>query len=99
MDDVRSELQAKGNGHADGAGARTLFRHTRTTIASGDMLDARRFEVSERMSDLFEVKIVAVSDNPDIDFEAVIGSAMSFSLSLGQGRTWTGICADLHQVG
>ena len=48
-------------------------RRLHAAIASGDALDVRRFDVSERMSSLFQISIVAVSDNPDIDFEAVVG--------------------------
>src|SRR6185312_4606459 len=40
------------------------------SIASGDALDVREFTVRERMSALFSVSVVAVSENPDIDFEA-----------------------------
>ena len=67
-------------------------------IATGDLLDVRHFEVKERMSSLFEVRVVAVSDNPDIDFEAVIGQAMTFSTHADETRTWSGICCDLQQV-
>ncbi|WP_438007451.1 type VI secretion system tip protein TssI/VgrG [Sorangium sp. So ce321] len=67
-------------------------------IASGDMLDVRRFQVTERMSSLFEVQIVAVSDNPDIDFEAVIGQPMAFTAHANRTRVWSGLCSHLQQV-
>ncbi|WP_438017126.1 type VI secretion system tip protein TssI/VgrG [Sorangium sp. So ce315] len=67
-------------------------------IASGDMLDVRRFQVTERMSSLFEVKLVAVSDNPDIDFEAVIGQPMTFTAHANRTRIWSGLCSHLQQV-
>ncbi|XXY44953.1 type VI secretion system tip protein TssI/VgrG [Sorangium sp. So ce269] len=67
-------------------------------IASGDMLDVRRFQVTERMSSLFEVQVVAVSDNPDIDFEAVIGQPMTFTAHASRTRIWSGLCSHLQQV-
>ncbi len=73
------------------------------TIASGDTLDVRHFNVAERMSSLFEISLVAVSENADIDFEAAAGQPMSFRLRMGalphQERLWTGICNQLQQVG
>ncbi|AKT41299.1 type VI secretion system Vgr family protein [Chondromyces crocatus] len=72
--------------------------HVETQVASGDMLDVRRFQVTERLSSLFEIRIRAVSDNPDIDFETVIGQPMRFSAHAVQQRTWAGLCSDLQQV-
>jgi type VI secretion system secreted protein VgrG len=68
-------------------------------VASGDALDVREFTVHERMSSLFEVALVVVSDNADIDLEAVVGQAASFTIRHGMSpRTWTGICSELHQL-
>lgn len=72
--------------------------HVVCTVASGDMVDVRHYEVVEQMSSLFEIKLVAMSTNPDIDFEAVIGQPMTFGISAGATRTWTGICSHLQQV-
>ena len=72
------------------------------TVASGDELDVRDFSVVEKLSDLFSIRITAMSDNPDIDFEAVAGQDASFTLYWrGEGdkpRIWTGICTELHQI-
>jgi type VI secretion system secreted protein VgrG len=67
-------------------------------VATGDGIDVRHFQVSERMSSLFEVRLVAVSENPDIDFEAVIGQPMSFVAHGAEARSWVGLCSDLRQV-
>jgi type VI secretion system secreted protein VgrG len=68
-------------------------------VASGDSLDVRQFVVKERMSSLFEVKITALSENANVDFDAVVGHDASFSLHSAEGvRTWHGLCNDLHQV-
>jgi len=76
------------------------------SIASGDPLDVRQFSVVERMSSLFEVTLLAVAENPDIDFEAVIGEAASFTLSGGldlapasrASRDWAGLCTETQQI-
>ncbi|TKC96358.1 type VI secretion system Vgr family protein [Polyangium fumosum] len=72
-------------------------------VASGDTLDVRKFQVTERVSDLFEVRLVALSPNPEIDFDAVLGREATFTLSRNQllataYRTWGGICHHIQQV-
>ncbi|MDI3287314.1 type VI secretion system tip protein TssI/VgrG [Polyangium sp. 15x6] len=74
-------------------------RNLSLVVGSGDALDVRRFDVAERMSSIFEVKIVAVSENHDIDFEAVVGQPMSFTVQGRHSRTWTGVCNHLQQIG
>ena len=74
----------------------------RASISSGDPLDVRRFHARERMSSLFEVNVVAVSENPDIDFEAAVGQPMQFAVQHGllpdRQRTWTGVCSHVEQL-
>jgi type VI secretion system secreted protein VgrG len=103
MSEVRTTKSSNGSG---AAGILDQQDRAYAKIATGDMVDVRHFSVTERMNALFEVKIVAVSDNPDIDFEANVGQPMTFSVQ-GQAagawrapreRTWTGICRDLQQV-
>ena len=71
-------------------------------IASGDPLDVRQFQVRDRMSALFEITLSAVSENPDIDFEAVVGQPASFVVRSGldprQDRLFTGVLSHLQQV-
>ena len=78
-------------------------RRLEVSVATGDALDVRNFDVVERMNELFEVTIVALSDNPDIDFESVVGQAMAFTARQGveavDVRTWTGICSHVEQLG
>ncbi|MFT3764207.1 MAG: type VI secretion system tip protein TssI/VgrG [Minicystis sp.] len=69
------------------------------TVASGDALDVRQFEVREALSSLFSVVLTVVSDNPEIDFDAVIGQDASFTAELrGRKRTLHGIANELHQL-
>jgi type VI secretion system secreted protein VgrG len=70
-------------------------------VASKDGLDVREYSVQQGMNALFAVTVTAVSQNPDIDFEEVIGKDASFTLH-GRGadggkRTWRGICTEFHQ--
>jgi type VI secretion system secreted protein VgrG len=71
-------------------------------VASGDPLDVRRFEVTEEMSRLFSVSLLAHSANPDVDLDAVVGYPASFTVVFGAEaqaqRTWAGICTSLQQV-
>ncbi len=77
-------------------------RRLQLRVASGDALDVREFQVEERMNELFEISIVAVSDNPDIDFDAIAGQPMSFTARKDTddhgSRTWTGLCRHVEQV-
>jgi type VI secretion system secreted protein VgrG len=72
-------------------------------VTSDDALDVREFHVKEALSSLFDVTLTVVSDNPDIDFEAVIGQEASFTLhgragGGTQARTWSGIAAEMQQI-
>jgi type VI secretion system secreted protein VgrG len=73
------------------------------SIASGDALDIRHFQVAERLNELFEVTIDALCENPDINLEAVIGQPMSFTARKGaeglEVHTWKGICRHIEQSG
>ncbi|HSN97073.1 MAG TPA: type VI secretion system tip protein TssI/VgrG, partial [Candidatus Nanopelagicales bacterium] len=68
-------------------------------IASGDALDVRQFSIHERLSALFTVSLIALSDNPDISFDDVVGQPARFTLRRGDHtRTFTGICNHLQQI-
>jgi type VI secretion system secreted protein VgrG len=81
---------------------RSMSANMEVAVASKDGLDVREYSVQQGMSTLFSVAVTAVSRNPDIDFEEVIGKEASFTLH-GRGaddrqRTWRGICTEFHQV-
>jgi type VI secretion system secreted protein VgrG len=68
-----------------------------------DALDVRRFAIEQRMSSLFEVTLTALSDDADIDFDAVVGRPASFRMHGGAQalvpfRFWTGLCKHAQQV-
>jgi type VI secretion system secreted protein VgrG len=74
--------------------------HLEVRVSSGDALDVRHFQVTERLSELFQITLVVRSPNADIDFEAVVGQAAAFTIHAGAGaaRSWTGICNHLRQI-
>src|SRR5262245_28848967 len=72
-------------------------------VDSGDALSIRHFAVRERMSTLFEITLTALSDNADIDFDAIVGRPATFRMhtalpALGPDRVWTGICKHMQQI-
>ncbi|EYF02664.1 type VI secretion system Vgr family protein [Chondromyces apiculatus] len=72
-------------------------------VDSGDVLDVRSFKIRERFSNLFEVVITAMSSNPEIDFEAVLGRPALFRvhrnrLVASADRFWSGVCNRIQQV-
>ncbi|HMY14864.1 MAG TPA: type VI secretion system tip protein TssI/VgrG [Polyangium sp.] len=70
------------------------------SVASGDVFDVREFSIHQSMSSLFTVTLTALSSNPDVDFEAVIGLDATFTLHGrsvdGTPRKWSGICNEMH---
>src|ERR1700687_910861 len=73
------------------------------SFASGeDSLSVRSFSVTEEMSTLFEVSIVARSPNDDLDLDSFVGKGAAFRFApdeaTGLGRTWNGICARMDQI-
>ncbi|MBK9259431.1 MAG: type VI secretion system tip protein VgrG [Polyangiaceae bacterium] len=74
-------------------------KNFKVTIGSGDTLDVRQFSIHERLSSLFQVNLVAVSDNPSIEFDEVVGQPAQFSMSAGMhDKFWSGICNHFEQV-
>jgi type VI secretion system secreted protein VgrG len=77
--------------------------HLSLTVASGDALDVREFDIDQKMNALFSVVLTVVSDNPSIDFDAILGKDASFSLRTGlraeaPTRAWAGVVSDMVQI-
>jgi type VI secretion system secreted protein VgrG len=73
------------------------------SFASGESsLTIRSFSVEQRMSGLFEVAVVAVSPDDDVDLDALLGSGATLRLGSadlgGTFRAWTGIVSHAEQV-
>src|SRR5262245_7465555 len=72
------------------------------SFASGhDSLSVRHFSVSEALSTLFEVSVVALSPLDDLDFETFVGHAASFTIhpgAVGHARGWAGVCCHFEQL-
>ncbi|AKT36386.1 type VI secretion system Vgr family protein [Chondromyces crocatus] len=81
-----------------------ILENLELSFASGLDLSVRHFGVSESISGLFDVSVVAVSRIDDVDFDAVVGQGASFRINGGvlggaaQSRAWTGICSQFEQV-
>ncbi|MEM6789841.1 MAG: type VI secretion system tip protein TssI/VgrG [Myxococcota bacterium] len=74
-------------------------------VASDEALSVRRFTARERVSRLYEVDVFAMTENPSVDLEQVIGKPASFRAQsehrfavLGGTRMWDGICSFVELV-
>ena len=69
-----------------------------------DSLSVRRVTVTERLSALFDISVVALSPLDDIDFETIIGQPASVRLQssgsdgLRASREWRGVCYHFEQI-
>jgi type VI secretion system secreted protein VgrG len=63
-------------------------------------LSVLHLDVSEAISTPFEVAVVAVSPDADLDFERLVGGPASCRVGRGAlgARTWTGICSSAEQI-
>ncbi len=63
-------------------------------------LSVRYFDIAEGLSRPFEVMIVAASRDPDLDFEALIGTEARCRIDGGScgTRAWTGVCSFIDQI-
>ena len=75
-------------------------RRLELSLGSGDAMDVRRFRVSERMSGLFEVVVLAVCADAAVDLDAAVGTPASFTAHAhaGSSRTWAGIASRARLV-
>jgi type VI secretion system secreted protein VgrG len=82
------------------AAARALGgRNFEVQVGSGDKIEVRQFSVRERLSSLFQVNLIAVSENPNIEFDDVVGQPAKFSMAAGMhDRFWSGMCNHFEQV-
>lgn len=74
--------------------------HLDLRVGSNDTLEVRHFQVVEKVSELFQITLVARSTNADIDFDAVVGqvAALAVETAPDTTRSWTGICTHLRQI-
>ncbi|TKD11966.1 hypothetical protein E8A74_06295, partial [Polyangium fumosum] len=81
------------------AKGRVLGKNLEVKVGSGDQLDVRQFSIHERLSNMFQVNLIAVSKNASIDFDEVVGQNATFTMNAGQhDRFWSGICNHFEQV-
>ena len=75
-------------------------------IDADERFDVREFSLEDAISSLFQIDVVALSENPAVDFEGLIGRDVQFHVDLstsifpaGQRRSWTGIVSEVDQIG
>lgn len=78
---------------------------TITELAFADphlALSVRNFHITDGLSELFDVRVVASHENPDLDLDAMVGRAAAFRLATHDETqpyaVWSGICAEVEQV-
>lgn len=73
------------------------------TVESGETFEVRDFAIHEQMGAIFDVSLIVLAENHNVDFDAVVGHTAKFEIAGGVGgmqpRVWTGICNDLGQIG
>ncbi len=74
-------------------------------IDSDDVFDIRDISIVDGLSRLFSIHIEAVSTNPAVDFESIVGRSAAVSIQVGEGihgvespPAWSGIVSEIHQV-
>jgi type VI secretion system VgrG family protein len=74
------------------------------SVESKEELSVRRFSIHEGLSQLFEVDLIVLSHNDDVDLEAIVGKAATFRIKTGlinlssPVRQWTGVVRNIEQV-
>ncbi|MBL9023020.1 MAG: type VI secretion system tip protein VgrG [Myxococcales bacterium] len=71
-----------------------------------DRFDVREFRVHDALSSLFRIDLTVRCENPNVEFEDLIGKPATFRAKLdpalysdkGSERVWTGVVAELQQI-
>ncbi len=64
-------------------------------------LTVRQYDIVEALSTPFEVALAAMSHDPDLDFERIVGQPATFTLGTGVStgaRVWSGVCSYVEQI-
>ncbi len=67
-------------------------------------LSVRQFSITEAVSELFAVEVMARSPKADIDLESIVGKSASLRIDLGKKhvkdgvRYWTGLCNHIELI-
>ena len=73
------------------------------TTAIGSPFDIRRFRVRESISRPFEIEVLAIAEEHNIDLESVVGQPASLRVDSGyrfvaSRRQWSGVVSSIEQV-
>ncbi len=71
-----------------------------STALGPDVLVLQRFEGAERLNDLYDWSVDCLAAEPDVDFDALIGTHATVTLSTKQGeRPFDGIVTEARWLG
>ena len=69
-----------------------------------ELLDVRHFSIHQAMNQLFEIRVLAISGDDNIDLNSIVGKGAALMIdnpnheALTRRRAWAGICANMAQV-
>ncbi|MEP7123284.1 MAG: type VI secretion system tip protein TssI/VgrG [Byssovorax sp.] len=74
-----------------------MAQNLRVQVTGGEHLDVRAFNVDQAMNTNFAVSLLVHSENPDVDFDAMLGKDASFTMMSRSPRSWKGIVSHVEQ--
>jgi type VI secretion system secreted protein VgrG len=74
-----------------------MAQNLQIKVAGGENLDVRAFNVDQEMNENFSVTLLVNSENPDIDFDAMLGQDAAFTIMGKTPRAWKGILSHVEQ--
>jgi type VI secretion system secreted protein VgrG len=74
-----------------------MSENLRLQVANHESFDVRSFNVDQEINANFSVTLLVHAENPDVDFDAILGKEASFTLNGKSPRTWNGILSHAQQ--
>jgi type VI secretion system secreted protein VgrG len=66
-------------------------------VANKESFDVRSFNVDQQMNASFSVNLLVHAENPEVDFDAILGQPASFTMAGKSPRSWYGILSHAQQ--
>lgn len=82
----------------------SVFNPLNLDLDAADRFDVRSATIEDGLSSLFTVRLVALSTNPAVDFESVIGRNATFSIATANPASaalpsrWSGLISEINQL-
>jgi type VI secretion system secreted protein VgrG len=74
-----------------------MAENLRIQVANQESFDVRSFNVDQQMNESFSVNLLVHAENPEVDFDAILGRPASFTLEGKAPRSWHGIVSQAQQ--